>query len=225
MRVAWLSALLFELSLPNVAHAQYRDWKASADLDIDAGYARGTQPSDVEERDGEASFGMRLRGTAGKNPVQYGLGFSYRLGSSHPGGFLYAVELLPIGLGVVVSDRFRLVVRGGAGVSGVTSRVPFAGDFPVEARLDLRLTSWLALGSFARVSWTTSSQRSHGVTAIEFGDELCAGARLRIGRHYDHGQGLRGNDGYYLQALISESLGSRFIGGAFGYAIDFAAGA
>lgn len=224
MRLVWLGVVAVGLAVPGVAHAQFRDWKASADLDIDAQYARGIELSDAEQREGEASFGLRLRGTAGKNPVQYGLGLGYRFGASHPGGFLYAVELLPIGAGLVFSDRLRLVVRGGAGFSGVTGRVPFAGDFPIEARLDLRLTGWLALGGFARVSWTTASEREDGTTAIDFGDELSAGARLRIGRHYDHGRGMRGNDGYYLAAFVNESLGSRFVGGAFGYAIDFAAG-
>jgi len=191
--------------------------RASLEIDADA----LAQSSGDERRDGRASTGVALRAMIGAKHVFYAIGFGWRLGTSLPGGFLYHAELLPLGVGAGLGDVMHLGVYAGAGISGTTSRVPFAGIFPVEARLDLRIGKRLALGGFARAVWTTGDARNNGAPSSERVDELAAGIRLRLSRYYPLMRNSYGTDGYYITALIEENLGARFIGASFGYSLDF----
>ena len=56
-------------------------------------------------------------------PITYATGIEYRLGATSPGGFAYALTLLPAGVGVLIDEVLFFAVSGGAGVSGVTTRV------------------------------------------------------------------------------------------------------
>lgn len=210
------------LALAAPAAAQPRGWRGAAGLEIDAAGATVTEAGAAEEREHQGSFGVLLRALVGPSPLCYGLGFDYRLGASYPGGFLYAFHLYPAGLGVVLSDVFKLALYAGAGVSGVSARVPAAAVLPLESRLDLRLGRRLWITAAARVSWTSGEARDAGSSTAGFADELFAQLEVRWSKRYlENMSRMSGGDGYYLAATLEESLGSRVVGAAFGYSLDF----
>jgi hypothetical protein len=167
-----------------------------------------------------------LRALIGREaPILYGAGLDYQLGVSAPGGFAYELDLYPIGFGFMLGHTASLGVRAGVGISGVTGRLPVTAQFPVEALLEFDLHRRVRVAAWGRVSWVTTDDRSGGSDTASFADELSAGLALRWGkRYYENRSSMSAGNGFYVAALVTEQLGSRVLGVAFGHSLNAAGG-
>ncbi|MBT8493597.1 MAG: hypothetical protein KJO07_11105 [Deltaproteobacteria bacterium] len=196
-------------------------WQAGATLTIDTEAGSVIDRGEGDELDHQGSFGVTLRGLASKQwPVFLGAGLDYRIGGSAPGGFLYEFNLMPLGLGYVVGDDLMVGMFAGAGVSQITGRVEVAAQFPVEARVDLRLSRRLFLTGAARALWALRDSRNAGSRTLDPFDEASARLTFRFGRRYHERKSSSTGDGYLLGVVVSEARGSRTWLGVFGYSLD-----
>lgn len=204
------------------AAAQVAGFRGAASLDLDVGYARGDD--DVSA----VTFGTNLRAAGGKRfPVLYAAGFDVRVGAADSPagtGFAYEFDLHLLGFGFMLGRSARLTATAGAGVSGITSTLPVAAQFPIELRLDFNVIDRLRVTTWARTAWTAGADaRAGGSPTAPFGDELSAAFALRWSKRYHpHDRSTSTGNGYYLAVTYAERLGADALGVALGYDIDAA---
>ena len=211
---------------PAVAAAQHRDWRGGASLHLDARYGHVDDRDGGETREHLAAVALALRGMAGgRAPVLYAAGLDYQLGASVPAGFLYEVDLLPLGAGLLLTHDTFVAVRGGAGVGETTGHLPFSFQFPAELAVEVEPHRRLRLTVWVRPSWVTHSARRDGSSLLGWADELTTGLALRLGRrYYQHDNRMSAGSGYYVAGLYDEKLGGRALGVAFGHALHVGGG-
>ncbi len=207
------------------AAAQMRDWRGGASLTLDARYARVTDAAAAESREQLASAGVSLRALASKWWLLYGLGIDYQLGATSPGGFLYEVDLYPVGAGFLLGRNAKVGFFAGVGLSGVTEQLPFSMQAPVECSVEFDLHRRVRVAAFGRAIWISDNAREDGSPTLSFVDELAAGVSLRWGkRYYPHNKNLSAGNGYFLGLLYQEQRGSTIIGATFGYSLNASMG-
>jgi hypothetical protein len=196
------------------APAQARRWRGGGSLAIEA---RGQHADELDV----GMFGVTARGLGGKGPLMLAGGMSWQLGASLPAGFLYELDVSPIGIGLL-GHTARIAVTGGAGFSAIAGQVPFAGVFPVEAYAEVNLGDRVRLGASARAAFVVGAEeRKDGAPDAPFGDEAQAGLWLRLDTRTEE-FGVDGGDGYHLGALVGQRMGVTFFGAAFGFSLDAA---
>jgi len=162
-------------------------------------------------------FGAGARGFAGPT-VGWIAGLDAHLGASWPAGALVDFNLRPLGLGLC-SHGILLGVVAGVGAGGVPRRIPFGLQIPVEALLEADLGSAAHIGAWTSVSWVKGAgSRRDGSMHAPFGDELSAGAALRMGRGA-RGRRHRWGNGLLVGVTYAEQLGGRVFGALLGYGI------
>jgi hypothetical protein len=197
-----------------MAPAQARRWRGGGSLAIEA---RGHHADDLDV----GMFGVTARGLGGKGPLMLAGGLSWQLGGSLPAGFLYELEVAPIGIGLL-GRTARLAVTAGAGFSAIAGQVPFGGVFPLEAYAELNLGESVRLGAWARAAFVVGAEaRKGGAPDAPFGDEAQAGLWLRYDTRTEE-FGVDGGDGYHLGALVGQRMGATFVGAVLGFSLDAA---
>jgi hypothetical protein len=171
--------------------------------------------------DYSVTVGTDLRASGGPSdfPLTYTIGGDWRLGATSPGGFAYALTMWPVGIGVLVGETFFFGVLGGAGVSGVTTRVPASGQLETEARMLLDLPGpFLFIGS-ARTTWLAADERQDGAKTASFADESRAQLGVRIG-HEGHSRKIEFGRGFFLAFEVREAFDTRGYGVTLAHQID-----
>jgi hypothetical protein len=198
----------------------FRRWRWAVDLDMSARYASNvehwrdtstaTTPATPIVHQGTGR--LELRGLAGRKWWSLALGVDVELGFEVPGAFVYGVHLMPVGAALRLGRRTWLGVMGGAGLGGVTERVPFAGEFPVEAFFSMDLGRWVRFMASGRATWIAgAASRDSGSMTLPFADEAEAGAGFAFGKAHDEYEA-RWSDGTYVGLFAREQEGGRIIG-------------
>jgi hypothetical protein len=179
--------------------------------------ARGLRFSDLAI----GSAGLDLRGAIapGSFPLGIALGAGYHFGASVPGGFAYEAGLMPVGIAGFVDGIGWVAILGGGDLSGVTTRVPFAGRLVAEARLELQLPGPLHFAAFARPAWLSVDERENGSDSVTFADELELGAGFRIGNEHER-RGIDTSRGLFVGGVMRQWLGQTGFGLVLGYTVD-----
>lgn len=156
-----------------------RELRAFIDLSAQLGLAH---VADADALDGTSKLGaavIAFRTLGEANPV--GLFGGFDLGLGYGGGFLYGVQPL-FGIGVPVGTRLAFGVSTGPGISGITDRVPFGFDVPIELYVSIDAARWMSAALWARDGWVLASdERQDGSELAPFGDEASAGLLLGFG--------------------------------------------
>lgn len=215
LSLASLAACSGRSGLRRVEHLE-----ASANLKLATAYDRlDPAPSGSDARDvARATVGIRsiVGGRAGAV-----LGMDVALGAGLQGGLAYAANLRPLGVGLHIGRFATLGVSAGAGVDGLTDHIGFAVGFPVEATLTLELGRHLHLDGFVESRWIVADDpRQNGSSRAPFGDELSAGAAIRIGRGDTYDGTVRWGNGYFVGAAYGELLGVQSVGLRLGYGVS-----
>lgn len=217
----FFAAIALLVALPRPAHADlydfWRDIRWAVDLDLATRYAADVEEWDdaSAERLHQVAGNIELRGLAGKRWWTVAAAIDTEFGFEIPGAFVYGVHLSPLGLGLRLGDRAYLGVLGGVGFGGVTGRVPFAGEFPLDAFLSFDLGGWVRVEGLARAIYTTGSDaRDAGSTTFTFADEGEVRLGLAIGKRH-HQYGTAWSDGTYVGFFAREQMGERIIGVMF----------
>jgi hypothetical protein len=171
--------------------------------------------------DGLAALGLDLRGAVapGSAPIGLAGGAGYHFGASHPGGFVYQLALLPLGVATFVDGIGWLAVMGGGDLCGVTARVPFAPRAIAEARLELELPGPFHLAAYFQPAWLAVDERRDGARDFELADEIEIGAGIRIGREGEP-FGIDASRGLFVGGLFRQWLGATGYGLVVGYTVD-----
>jgi len=224
LHVAALSAALLAgvvCATPGSAVAQMDGWRGGVSLTLDSRYGHVTDAAASDDREHIGSVGVSLRALASKWWLLYGAGLDYQLGGTSPGGFLYQVDLYPVGAGVLIGPNAKVGIFAGVGLSGVTERVPFSFQAPVECAIEFDLHRRVRVAAFGRVLWLSDNSRDDGSPSLSFADEVAAGLSLRWGkRYYPHDNSMSAGNGYFVGLLYQEQLGSTIIGATFGYSLN-----
>jgi len=219
-RVAAAAAVVVAaLASAGTARAQFRGWGGAGSLSYDARYTRYTDGegdgAGIPDLTEAVDLGTTLRALAGKSPFGFAVGFDTHLGGGLSGGFAYDVALSPFGVGVRAGKYAQLGVIAGVGVGGITDRVPFGVQFPVEVFADFWLSKYFRVHAWGtRRFITVADVRPH---------ELSAGAALRFNRGYEQ-WGFASGNGYYVGVTYDERMDTEAIGVAIGYSIHFSTG-
>jgi hypothetical protein len=183
------------------------------------GIAFDGAPAESAEQIG--TLGLDLRGAIapGLLPVGFAAGASYHFGASVPGGFVYQLLLLPLGVAAFVDGVGWLALSGGGDLNGVTSRVAFAPRAIAELRVEIDVPGPFHLAAYAQPAWLAVDSRQDGATGVGFADEIELGAGLRIGservRH-----GIDSSRGLFVGGMWRQWLGATGYGLVVGYAVD-----
>ncbi|MCE9578375.1 MAG: hypothetical protein K8W52_34930 [Deltaproteobacteria bacterium] len=209
--VAGLAILL----VAGPAVAGFEKYRYTADLTLEA---RG-----VDGAAGAIDAGPSLRATAGTRWLAYAIGLDVRPGGGRHGGFAFGAAFYPVGIALGAGAPVSARVVAGIGTDGVTGHVPFTARFPVEAELELHPIRAIELTLWCEAAWVTADRRAHG--AIDgIGDEVTAGAALRIGRGKRERQQWHWSNGWRVGVMVQERVGERAWGLTLGYGIDVAFG-
>jgi len=138
------------------------------------------------------------------------------LGFAAPAGFVHGIHIQPLGVGLVLGRMGVLAVSAGAGVGGITARVPTALEVPASARLAFDATDHVRLLVDARILWAFAKVREDGAPYAPFGDEMRLGIGARIGHIWSQGRAVDGG-GYFFRLEHTERLGSTYVGIAIGW--------
>jgi len=202
-----------------------RGWRGGVSLALDTRYGRVTEAAPGDERNQHGAAGVTLRAMAGKSWFLYAAGFDYHLGATEPGGFLYDTNLYPLGAGILIGPNAKVGVRAGVGLSGVTERVQFSLQAPIEIAVELDLHRRVRVAALARATWLSDDTREEGSESVTFADEAAAGLSLRWGkRYYPNDNRMSAGNGYFLGVLYQEQIGSKIIGVTFGYSLNASMG-
>lgn len=193
---------------------EYLEAKGGGLLVWGLSYLHATEPA-ITDLPGSAALSI----TGGQAPLGvlgHGWQMSGELGMGTSGGFLYDLNILPIGLATNLGP-LTVGIAAGGGLGGITGgRVPFAWQVPVEARLGLRLGAHAMLEASALNQWTFRSElREDGSQNALFGDEL----RGSLGFHWvmPAFAGSRRGSTFYLGADYREMRGAELFGVRVGY--------
>ena len=166
-----------------------------------------------------AGADLRVAGGPPDIPLTYAAGVDYRLGATSPGGFAYGLTIWPAGVGVLVGETLFFGVLGGAGFSGVTSKVPASGQLEAEARLLLDLPGPFLFTGSARTTWLAADERQDGAKTASFADESRAQLGVRIG-HEDESHEIDFGKGVLLAFEVREAFDTRGYGVTVAYQLD-----
>jgi len=226
MRIASLGVLSFlASSAPSLALAQRAEYATPAELRgeglshlLDAslrlGYTRAVETGRAPGLANTGAFSFRTRALLGER-VAYCAGLDGELGGSD-GGFVYGLTGYLLGVGARWGAGNAVALCGGAGFSGATDAVPFAGRFPVELSLaqslgPLRVLLW------ANVAWTAGdASRREGSRTLSFVDEAEAGLSFRFGRQRRYWSSTNAGGGPSLGVVYREYMGARAVGVVIG---------
>jgi hypothetical protein len=171
---------------------------------------------------GVASGGLRARVFAGPKVPSPAFGFDVNLGLSHPSGFAWRLAAYPVGSALRLGEHGIAGVVAGAGLSGVTSRVPAALELPAELFATIRLGGRAAVSVWLQPAWLPfSSTRDDGAPDVAFIDELRTGVTFRAGTSH-HRWSFFSGGGYHLGVVYTEEVGARMLGVTIGYDADVA---
>jgi hypothetical protein len=128
------------------------------------------------------TFGLSGRAVYAKKHAGYAFGADLELGAGVPLGFAYSLQLYPAGIAWMVGETGMLGAFAGAGVSGVSARVPAALEIPIELRAELDVTRHARLGLRAATTFIPAGGERRGSSLFPIGDELVLGTLVRVGR-------------------------------------------
>lgn len=215
------------LASSSVSAQMFGKWEFGASLNYEARVTHAEDPDALADVTQVATAGVSSRALAGKRDrrAAFAAGFDFQFGGGIGGGFAYEFDFYPLGLATRLGERGHFGVVAGVGLSGLTDRIDFAMQFPVEAFLEFELGRRIRVLAYGSSRWVASSEaRTGGVDAIPFGDEFNAGLGIRWGKRRDQHRAAMGN-GYYVGGLYQERLGVRFYGATIGYNLNFATAA
>jgi len=199
-------------------------------------------PAAAERRSAGGSLTMSARGAAELDPAtddrvlastgavdlmaMYGkrsavaVAVGFEVGAEIPGGFAYAMRLMPVGGAIRFGKRGWIGAVGGIGGSGVIDRVPIGLELPITGFLAFDLGEWLRFSSRARVAWIpTSDRRDGGSRSADFVDELDLEAGFAFGKRESKYRSVF-SDGTYLGVFVREQLDQRIVGVSLALAIS-----
>lgn len=219
-----LVALVLCVATP--AHAV--DWQSirfATSMEM-TGRAATTDPRDGLDATWQGTWGVAARALVGKK-VHYAAAIDFEVGFEVPGGFAYGFHLLPVGLGFRLGKRGLVGVAGGVGLGGVIDRVPFGGEFPVDAFLEFDLGKHVRFHSGARATWVAgSAARDGGIVFADLhglADELDLRAGLSFGTRESE-YGYSWGDFTYFGITWREQVGERIVGVCIALSIAGAGG-
>jgi hypothetical protein len=165
--------------------------------------------------------GLSGRAIYGKR-FGYGFGAGLELGGGGAPGFAYGFELYPLGAAVALGPTGFFGVFLGAGVNGVTSRVPVSLALPAEVRLEFDFTRRARLGALFAVAWHPAEDaRRSGSLLLPFVDETTMAITARYGKTFPN-YGANVGRGYFFRLERREQMRTVLFGLAFGVEIDAA---
>lgn len=232
MRGALLSALCAFAALaclPAPARAEQEDPFAAVNereygLGTAAMYLRYAHSRDSAPLAGLSDLvmgGISARAVYGKR-FGYGLGAGFELGGGGAPGFAYGVELYPLGGAVALGPTGFVGVFLGAGVNGVTARVPVSLALPAELRLEFDWTRRARLGALFAIAWHPAQEaRRGGSLLLPFADETTMALTARFGKSFPR-YGANMGRGYFFRLERREQMRTVLFGLAFGVELDFA---
>ncbi len=193
-------------------------------LQMDTQLERTRQPEKLKGLRDVHSAGMAVDAYGGSAHIGFAAYLNVHFGGGYQGGFAYRVSLLPVG--VALYDRSQtigLAFATGLQLQGVTGHQVIGVQQPLRADLRVRLGTHLLLDMWASSDVALGTRRDQGSRNAPVGDELQAGASLRIGRGGDRDEGrhsLRYGSGYFVGVLYAERFANEFWGLAIGHGMD-----
>jgi hypothetical protein len=185
-----------------------------------AGVARVKRPEDAGGLAERATVGLSGHAIYTKKHLGYAIGTDFELGMGIPAGFAYGIHVYPAGIGWVVGPTGYVAVFGGAGVSGVTARVPGGLELPIEARAELDAGPRARLGLRATTVWVPGVEARRGGSMLPFADELVLGSFVRFGRTRTSSMGTMGR-GHFFGLERHEVMHTYWLGLTYGVEADF----
>jgi hypothetical protein len=196
-----------------------RDRKVGVgDVDIYARYAHAARGQSANGLTDLASIGFDTRGYYGKQ-AGYAFGLGFQLGMGVGSSFIYDAHISPVGWGVGLGHSGFLMLLGGVGIDGATSRIPASATLPVQALLAFDIQRRVRVGFDGTITWVTNSDRENGARILGSGDEFDLGASIRIGKSLAMDQFNMGR-GYFFRVDRKEQFGTTFFGLSVGLEID-----
>ena len=123
------------------------------------------------------------------------------------------MTLSPLGVGLRLGKWGMVGALVGVGVSGVSERIPFAVQLPLEVFADFGLSKYVRVHAWG--------VRRLIEVADDRPDERGAGLQLRLNRSYEQ-WGFASGNGYYVGVTYDERMQTEAIGVMIGYSIHFA---
>jgi hypothetical protein len=188
------------------------------DVDIYARYAHAGRDQSANGLTDLASIGFDTRGVYGRR-AGYAFNLGFQLGMGVDSSFIYDAHVSPIGWGLSLGHSGFILLTGGVGIDGATSRIPASAIFPVQAAMAFDVQHRVRVGFDGTITWVTNSEREHGARLLGTGDEFDIGASIRIGKSLAMEQFNMGR-GYYFRIDRNDQFGTTFYGFAVGIEID-----
>lgn len=185
-----------------------------------ASVARTKRPDDAGGLAERATVGLSGRAIYTQKHLGYAFGADLELGAGFPAGFAYALRVYPAGIGWTLGPTGYVGVLAGAGVSGVSARVPGGLELPVEARAELDAGARVRLGMRAAIVWVPGVDDRRGGSILSFGDELVTGTFVRIGETRTSSWGSMGR-GHFFGLERHEVMRTYWLGLTYGVEVDF----
>lgn len=211
------AVVLLVLTASTAAHAGFDDWDGGALLSYDLRYLRLSEDDAIGDLSEVMDAGLTTRAFAGKGALGIAVGLDLHMGGGLSGGFAHEANLYPLGYGVPLGSWGFIGAVTGVGVSGVTDRIPFGWQWPVETYLELDLGKKFHLTAASSYRWiggAAERQTEHGLTP----DERVVRVDLRFNRAHRKFDVASGN-GYYVGFYSVQRMDETFYGVAIGYAI------
>lgn len=176
------------------------------DGQIDLRAERSQRGGGIGDAAGAISVDASMRGLGDADPVGVFGGFDLALGGGT--GFQYRVQGI-VGAGAPLGRRFVVGVGSGPGIDGLTSKIPFGVDFPVELYLGIDVASFVGVTAWAQDGWVlAASARKHGARHAPFGDEAALGLGLAFGQRDDYSGSIE-REGLRLGFDVREAMDTR----------------
>jgi hypothetical protein len=188
------------------------------DVDIYARYAKARRGPSTTGLSDFATIGLDTRGFYGKQ-AGYAFGLGFELGMGIDSSFVYGAHISPIGWGVAIGPSGYIMLLGGVGVDGATSRIPLSATLPVQALLAFDVQHRVRIGFDGTLTWVTNTDRENGARLLGTGDEFDLGASIRIGKSLAMDQFNMGR-GYFFRVDRKDQFGTTFYGFSVGLEID-----
>ncbi len=208
---------LLVLTTSAVAHAGFDDWDAGAVVSYDFRYLRLSEDDAIGDLNEVMDVGLAGRGFAAKGALGLAVGFDVHMGGGLDGGFAHEANLYPLGYGVKLGRWGFVGAVTGVGVSGVTGRIPFGWQLPLETFVELDLGKRFHLAVASSYRWIGAAderQTEHGITP----DEHTMRVDLRFNRQHNR-HGFAAGNGYYVGFYSVERMDETFYGIAIGYSL------
>jgi len=211
------AVVVLVLTTSSVAQAGVQDWDFGAVVSYDFRYLRLAQDNAIGDLHEVMDAGLGGRGFAGKGAAGIAVGFDVHMGGGLDGGFAHEANLYPLGYGVKLGTWGFVGAVTGVGVSGVTDRIPFGWQLPVETFVEFDLGKRFHLNVASSYRWIGAAderQTEHGATP----DEHTMRMDLRFNRQHNR-YGFAAGNGYYVGFYSVDRMDETFYGIAIGYAV------